>query len=67
MQVLSGKRSKDMADEAAIQLKMILDYVFTHSRQPIRIPSQAGMKNRNDLRSNPTARGVSWHGDHADF
>ena len=46
---------KDMADEAAIQLKMILDYVFTHSRQPIRIPDQAGMKNRNDLRSNPTA------------
>ena len=48
---------KDMADEAAIQLKIVLDYVFANSREPIHIPSQAGMKNRNDLRSNPTA---SW-------
>ena len=47
----------DMADEAAIQLKIVLDYVFANSREPIHIPSQAGMKNRNDLRSNPTA---SW-------
>lgn len=44
----------DMADEAAIQLKHVLDYVFTHSRQPIEIPDVAGMKQRNDLRSSPT-------------
>ena len=48
---------KDMADEAAIQLKIVLDYVFTHSRQSIHVPDQAGMKDRNDLRSNPTS---SW-------
>ena len=48
---------EDMADEAAIQLKMVLDYVLSNSREPIHIPDQAGMKNRNDSRSNPTA---SW-------
>ncbi len=44
----------DMSDEAAIQLKHVLDYVFSHSRQPIEIPDVAGMKQRNDLRSTPT-------------
>ena len=44
----------DMADEAAIQLKHVLDYVLTHSRQPIDIPDVKGMKQRNDLRSTPT-------------
>lgn len=29
----------DMADEAAIQLKHVLDYVFSHSTKPIVIPS----------------------------
>lgn len=48
---------KDMADEAAIQLKHVLDYVFTHSRQVIQIPDQAGMKDRNDLRTSPSS---SW-------
>ncbi len=48
---------EDMAEEAAIQLKLVLDYVFTNSRQPIYIPDQAGMKDRNDERSNPTS---SW-------
>ncbi len=44
----------DMADEAAIQLKHVLDYVFTHSRQLIEIPDVEGMKELNDRRSTPT-------------
>ncbi len=44
----------DMADEAAIQLKHVLDYVFTHSRQPIEIPDAAGIKRINDSRTNPS-------------
>ena len=44
----------DMAEEAAIQLKHVLDYVFTHSAKPIRIPDAAGMKAINDLRTTPT-------------
>ncbi|WP_438982048.1 mechanosensitive ion channel family protein [Vulcanococcus sp.] len=44
----------DMAEEAAIQLKHVLDYVFTHSAKPIRIPDAAGMKVINDLRTTPT-------------
>ena len=47
----------DRAEEAAIQLKHVLDYVFTHSVQPIRIPDAAGMKAINDLRTTPT---YSW-------
>ena len=43
----------DMADEAAIQLKHVLDYVFTHSHQPIVIPDAAGMKTINDERTKP--------------
>ena len=45
---------EDMADEAAIQLKHVLDYVLTHSRQPIDIPDVEGMKQLNDRRSTPT-------------
>ena len=44
----------DMADEAAIQLKHVLDYVFTHSRQLIEVPDVEGMKELNDRRSTPT-------------
>jgi len=44
----------DMAEEAAIQLKHVLDYVFTHSVRPISIPDTAGMKAINDLRTTPT-------------
>ena len=44
----------DRAEEAAIQLKHVLDYLFTHSVQPIRIPDAAGMKAINDLRTTPT-------------
>jgi len=44
----------DMADEAAIQLKHVLDYVLTHSRQLIEVPDVEGMKELNDRRSTPT-------------
>ena len=44
----------DMADEAAIQLKHVLDYVFTHSRVPLQIPDAAGLKALNDQRSKPS-------------
>ena len=43
----------DMAEEAAIQLKHVLDYVFTHSVEPITIPDAAGMKALNDERTKP--------------
>lgn len=41
----------DMADEAALQLKEVLDYVFTHSTVPIEIPDAAGLKAYNAQRS----------------
>jgi len=41
----------DMADEAAIQLKEVIDYVFSHSRVPIEIPDGAGLKALNAARS----------------
>ena len=41
----------DMADEAAIQLKEVLDYVFTHSTTPIQIPDAAELKALNAERS----------------
>ena len=41
----------DMAQEAAIQLKEVLDYVLTHSTVPIQIPDQAGLKTLNEQRS----------------
>jgi len=42
----------DMADEAAIQLKHVLDYVFTHSQRLIDIPDVEGMKRLNEKRTN---------------
>ena len=42
----------DMADEAAIQLKHVLDYVFSHSHQPIIIPSIDELKSSDDGGSN---------------
>ncbi len=47
----------DFADEYALKLKVILDYVFTHSRKPFEIPDAAGMKALNESRVNPSA---SW-------
>jgi MscS family membrane protein len=44
----------DMADEAAIQLKQVLDYVFTNSRVPISIPDSAELKSLNNTRSQPS-------------
>jgi MscS family membrane protein len=44
----------DMADEAAMQLKEVLDHVFSHSTVPITIPGAAGMKQLNDSRSQPS-------------
>jgi MscS family membrane protein len=41
----------DRADETAIQLKEVLDYVFTHSSVPIEIPDGAGLKALNAARS----------------
>ncbi|MCT0206758.1 mechanosensitive ion channel family protein [Synechococcus sp. CS-1332] len=47
----------DFADEYALKLKVILDYVFTHSRKPFEIPDVAGMKALNEARVRPSA---SW-------
>ncbi|MEA5443240.1 mechanosensitive ion channel family protein [Cyanobium gracile] len=47
----------DFADEYALKLKVILDYVFTHSRKPFEIPDAAGMKALNEGRLNPSG---SW-------
>ena len=44
----------DMADEAAIQLKQVLDYVFTRSTVPIQIPDAAALKALNEERSKPS-------------
>ena len=38
----------DMAIEATMQLKEVLDYVFTNSRKPIYIPDLADLKQRTD-------------------
>ena len=51
--VFPGSVRSDMSEEAAIQLKHVLDYVFTHSLQPIDIPDAQGMKALNDLRLKP--------------
>ena len=44
----------DMAQEAAIQLKEVLDYVLTHSTVPIQIPDALGLKTLNEQRSKST-------------
>ena len=41
----------DMAEEAAIQLKQVLDYVFSHSSVPISIPDSADLKTLNSQRN----------------
>ena len=43
-----------LKDEAAIQLKQALDYIFTNSRQIITIPDANGMKALNENRSKQT-------------
>lgn len=43
-----------LKDEAAIQLKQGLDYIFNNSRQIISIPDASGMKALNEIRSKPT-------------
>ena len=47
----------DLTEEAAIQLKHVLDYVFSHSHQPIIIPSLADLETSGDEGSDPVA---SW-------
>ena len=37
----------DLVDEAAIQLKLVLDYVFSNSRRPIEIPDEEGVRLMN--------------------
>ena len=37
----------DLVDEAAIQLKLVLDYVFSSSRRPIEIPDEEGVRLMN--------------------
>ncbi len=41
----------NIAEEAAIQLKEVLDYALAHSTVPIEIPDQAGLKFLNEQRS----------------
>jgi len=42
---------KYMTQEAAMQLKEVLDYVLTHSTVPIEIPDHVGLKTLNEQRS----------------
>ena len=43
-----------LKDEAAIQLKQALDFIFYSSRQIIAIPDESGMKAMNEIRSKET-------------
>ena len=43
---------EDMSQESALELKEVLDYVFTHSQFPIDIPDQIGLKALNAQRTN---------------
>ena len=43
-----------LKDEAAIQLKQALDFIFNNSRQIIAIPDESGMKAMNEIRSKET-------------
>lgn len=43
-----------LKDEAAIQLKQALDFIFYNSRQIIAIPDESGMKAMNEIRSKET-------------
>ena len=40
-----------MANEAALQLKEVLDYVLSHSRESLELPDSAALKTLNALRS----------------
>jgi MscS family membrane protein len=42
---------KNMAEEAAMQLKQLLDYVFTHSTTPLEIPNSTGIREINSQTS----------------
>lgn len=42
---------RPMANEAAMQLKEVLDYVFTHSRAPLQLPDSVALKALNAVRS----------------
>jgi MscS family membrane protein len=42
---------KNMAEESAMQLKQLLDYIFTHSTTPLEIPDSAGIREINSQRS----------------
>ncbi len=44
----------DMSEEAAIQLKHVLDYVFTHSLHSLSVPDAVAMKELNAKRTNPS-------------
>lgn len=42
---------EDMANEAAMQLKEVLDYVFSHSAEPLQLPDSRRLKQINSERS----------------
>jgi MscS family membrane protein len=42
---------QNMAEESAMQLKQLLDYIFTHSTTPLEIPDSAGIRAINSQRS----------------
>ena len=44
----------DRADEAAIQLKLVLDYVFTHASGELHLPDAIQLKELNSLRLKPS-------------
>lgn len=44
----------DRADEAAIQLKQVLDYVFTHASGPLTLPDASQLKALNSQRLKPS-------------
>jgi len=52
-----GSVRQDMADEAALQLKQILDYIFNSSSTPINIPDSAQLR---QLTSGRSKAGNSW-------
>ena len=45
---------RQMANEAAMQLKEVLDYVFSHSHEPLQLPDSAALKALNAARSQPS-------------
>ncbi len=47
---------EDLRAEATLQLKEVLDYVFTHSTVPIAIPDSAQLRQLNALRSKAAER-----------